>query len=362
MFRCLSFAWPILKAIVLLAAALTLAGCGPSGTARISYIQGGEYAHLFENTDEPLRIAVLPIKVISNIGDVDASFWAAHIRNDIDEQLKRAARKSRGKLVLVAPPEDADEILEHADRQAAGLVETDTPGQRSALVGRDLFIVGQLRFSVEVIEVAQQRYVRSGSSGYMQTFHVPVRTTSAECTLRGVSRRGTSVVTFNSHVTPVRTALVGVPAAQADDLRRAAAQVGPQFVCLFFAEQTEEFVPLQSSSAEPCEQAVSILGDPARDDPASLEEAVSLLKAAIQEDPRDHRAYFALGVALEKLDRLEEARTAYMGAIQIKGRSALLYAQAVARLKRRLENRELIAPATSQPAVSAGGAGASGQQ
>lgn len=343
----------IVTLIVLLAPAVT--GCGLSGMARISYIDGGQYSYLFENAEEPLRIAVLPIRAISNIGDADASFWAARIRNDIDEQLKRAARKAGGKVVLVAPPEDADQILEEADRQAAGIVETDRSGGRSALVGRDLFIAGQLRITVEVIQVAQQVWVPSGSSGYMQTVHVPVRTTSADCSLRGVSRRGTTVVTFTSQVVPIRTVGRGVPPPLADDIRRAVTQVSPQFVRLFFAERVDEFVRLKSSSSEPCKQAVSVLVNPARDDPASLEEAISSLRVAIQEDPEDHRAYFALGVALEKLDRLDEAVSAYKAALQINGKDPSdskypqPYSRAIARVNRRIENQELAAPTSGPP-------------
>ncbi len=342
------------------AGCIVLTGCGVSGTTTISYTAGGQYSYLFENTDQPLRVAVLSLQMSGNVGERDGAYWADLVRTQIEDELKTAARKQGRKLVLVSPPQDADDIFEQEDRRRAGIVEPREPARSGQLTDRDVFVKGRLRISAENGWDWKWKYAPPTSA---QRVLVPARDTSVNCALRVATDRGTTVTPFTSGLRPLRTAANpgGSLPSLDEDIALALKQVAPLFVRLFFVREIEEYVRVESSSSEECKQAVSILVNPARDDQAGVKEALSLLELAIRKHPDDHRAYFARGVALEKMGHLEEARDVYSKASQARGKeydpsnpkhrqkmSKDPYYTAVARIEQRIADRELLRPGLGQ--------------
>jgi tetratricopeptide (TPR) repeat protein len=102
-------------------------------------------------------------------------------------------------------------------------------------------------------------------------------------------------------------------------------RVAREFMAKLVPCEAEYEVAVESSSTEACADGVSLL----RVDDYSG--AVDKFKTAVSEDPEDHRAWFAMGVAYDAMGNRDQAYDNYMKAYRIKDEPQ--YAEA----KRRIE-------------------------
>lgn len=98
------------------------------------------------------------------------------------------------------------------------------------------------------------------------------------------------------------------------------------------AGETEEYI-VKASANERCQTGVRAFRN------EDWKEAIRALKAASAEDPSDHRALFALGVAYEMTGDLDSALEHYQRANLLPRRAEPMYAQSVRRVKEKLAAR-----------------------
>jgi len=388
--------------LIACAACLVACGCGGGGverTVEIKYDLMPDHPDILDTSPEaPLRICVSAVDIKSDvewndptvgypqvwtyqysigmespqsssvqIGLVSAAqkernsqVWETMCRSGISDALAEGAEKA-GQYVTMVDRDNMKEIIREKDLMQGGVVETDERLERVKQLGVDLFVFGQVNILTRYNISRKKSFLRST----MQV--VPIAGKLVDDSPKRQIQRS---ITFSGHFRAVdaRTGkewLLHHFSEQKDETKKPVAFIGtdqdvsdlePEEAVIkrYLEGEVDGFaghmvpvscktnVLVESSSNENCIQGVSVL-------PLDPQRALDFLRAAIDENPGDHHAYFASGVALEQLGRLEEAHKQYRQAACMtnatlkdeKGRDNdgedLIYAMAVKRTEIRID-------------------------
>jgi|GEM_PF-2982428 len=316
---------------------------------------------------EPCQVGSLQIGVVSSTDkERHAKTWENLCRSLIGGKIPAGALAD-GKYVVMVSREDMSDIINEEDLRNAGIVaqEASTFGVKQLPV--DLMIFGD-------INVLTHYEVTWKTDKFAKiAVHTPYVGGFFGDAAHRPKKRIQRTVTFagNFRAIDARTGKVWLSHDFSDQefedkkpmplfgssKSRMDLESEDQIVKRFLEAELDKFVgrmvsvPLEStvwvksSKAEHCCEGVKQL-------PFDAALALEYFRAALAEDPEDHRASFAAGVALEKLGRLTEAREKYRRAQRLIGASVknkkghktkgkqMQYAAAVERIENRLERGE----------------------
>lgn len=342
-----------------------LSGSGRTNV-RISYPEGGQAADLLSLGEA--RIALAKLEVSGDLGVRRSDHWEDRLRSRVASGLDRGAQRAGNDVVILASEAELKKLQEQEDRRIA----EGTANAAIPLLSSNVLLTGRLAISVR--ETMEQRtfpqirpwaYLTGGQMVREQTSFYPVRRVTADCLVRITNLEGHTIVSWQSTL-PARIS-VGSGASEIipigssqdlpaldEDIREAVDLAADQFVRVFFRETLHEDVLIEASWSEVSRQALQALDRwMISEDPAELDEAVTLYRSAVRESSGDHRSYFGLGVALELQGKLDEAEKAYRYAtlkrnkkydeLKVKDRMAMdtdPYLRANKRIRQRLEHEE----------------------
>ncbi len=316
-----------------------LAGCGSKETCNLTV------TYVLEPTQKLpeglASVAVLDAGVESKAGDsedTDRSIKWATIAADMMEQMIQdsAARFNTG--LLVAKRRDTTKVLTERDMQMAGLVDGGAAAQAARLLNVQGIIASKLNIRVEVKEgrgrtmsgmsvAAWGGRYWGGGSGSVSTEEVSEisRNLTVQCSF-GLMDATTGEAIFQYSPKPFRKhdkespgPIFGSSKGE-EDLDSVDGIIGElveqgtrEFVSMFIPCEVDYAFSLESSNSKLSAQGIRYLR---MDD---YEAAADAFRAALAENPDDHRSAVALGVTCELMKDWDGALKAYRQAAGMRG-------------------------------------------
>ena len=332
------FAWVMMAAAGI---ALIASGCASkeSYSAHISYV--------LEPT-KPLPEGLNAVAIIDagvEASDAEgkdearAKKWATIAANMMEQMIQDSA----GKLnvnIKVAKRQDTAKIMAEKNMKVAGLVEGGVAAQTAKLLDVQGLITSKLNIRVEVLE-GKQRTVSAasvaawaghhwgGGAGSVDTEEVSKisRNLTVQCSFTLMDLAGQALVQFSPP--PFRKydkkspgPVFGSSKTEADldsvdgIIGELVEQGTREFVSTIVPTQVDYAYELESSGGKGAKASAQGIRSLRSED---FEGAVQAFKAAIAEDPEDHKSAFALGVTYELSKNWEGALKAYRQALGMPG-------------------------------------------
>ncbi len=316
---------------------LTLAGCGGSERAVVMI----EYT-LDPEKGLPQGLETVAIRP-AELGPATDAKWS-DITADMLTQLIEQSRDQFGTDIRVADRVESKKVFEEADLSAAGLTEGGSPAE-AKLLGIQAFVVSKINIKEEVNK-GKETVISGvdlgvlagrdwgGGGGGIDTREVDKvqKNVTAQALFKLVDAQTGEVwavhedtVTSTEETKPSFLFGSGEGEAGLTPTDRIAGalieRVAREFVAKLMPCRFEHEIRVKSSGNENCQQGVKLL----RAD--MYGEALDSLKAAIAEDPEDHRALFAAGVACEKMGDYDKALEYYRRAVAEKAEEQYIEAK-----------------------------------
>ncbi|GMU20407.1 MAG: hypothetical protein AMXMBFR13_05040 [Phycisphaerae bacterium] len=386
----------ICPSYLLLLPALAAAGCGPGSIERevvIEYVSQPEKAELLQTDPQnPIRICVSKVDVASRVESNDermgvqtwtfkyawgldqapmntvamslvstddqqkyAKQWENLVRARLGAKLKDGA-EAQGRFVTMVDRDALGVLVNEKDLKNSGIVEEDKDTAQVRQLGVDMFVFGDvevgthydityksdmgakifnwLPYMPNIADESPKQHIRR-----TMTFAGNLRAVDAKSGEVSVCQAFSAQEFQDKKPWP----LVGTSRTRADLIPEDAVVKNflekevDRFVGRLVPVHFRETVLVESSSSESCRRGVELLS-------SDGEEALASLTAALAENPSDHEAAFAAGVALERLNRLSEASAKYQLAKDLSGAEEKdvkghkgRYVAAVKRVSERLE-------------------------
>ncbi len=268
--------------------------------------------------------------VSSSDGEKDARVWESYCRSAIAAKLQTGA-EAAGVPIDMVDRDALPVIVCEEDLRSSGIVDDPTGAMKP--LGVDLLLFG----TVDVVSHYEVTYKRDVGAVILN--HAPYvpsvfddgpkrhvrRTITVAGNFRAVdARTGKQVLLQNfasqKHEDKKPIPVVGTDCTRADLMpeerfvRESLEVEVARFVGRFVPASLPVKVLVQSSDHPDCIKGVELLDE----DPAG---ALRRFESALAKDPRDDRAAFGAGVALERIGRLDEAKRRYELAGSISGLS-----------------------------------------
>jgi len=263
--------------------------------------------------------------------------WSELAANYIQELVQQSNDRF-GTTLRLADRKHTTSVLREADLAAAGLAASDRPGEIAQLLGVQGLIMAEINVRTELHHGKKTTLDPTGifrGGTYIRTREVD--TTSRHITVQTDFKlvdaaTGQNWVTHSpppyhrtdkGSVSPVfGSAKTEASMTPRDEIIGEAVEVGARdFVSKLVPCAVTYRVELESSVHEGCQRGVGCLR---ADMP---EEALKHLRLALADDPNDHRAAFAAGVACEMSRRYQEALDYYRQACLLDNREEYLEAK-----------------------------------
>lgn len=286
--------------------------------------------------------------------DADRAKKWSRMAADMMEDMIIKANKQHNTGLTIAKRRETKEIMRESDLQSAGLTQTEGTGEPAKLADVQGLIKSSLNIRNEVKKgtsrtmsamsvAAWAGYHWGGGSGSMDTEQVEnvSRNLTVQCSFSMYDKAGNPLFQYSPK--PFRKHDREKPGFFMDgsrteaDLDPADGIIGDlvdqgvrEFVGMFIPCPVEYKYAVESSNNKS-----SALG--VRNLRAGLEEqAIEALKTAVADDPDDHRSWFCLGLAYEKVGQYDKALEAYRRAAVAPGleeQETLKYTAAIERLE-----------------------------
>ncbi|HSW44448.1 MAG TPA: hypothetical protein VLM89_02645 [Phycisphaerae bacterium] len=318
-------------AIFLVVTAAWVGGCGKSETYNVTI------SYVLEPTQKLpeglTTLAILDAGVETKEGDTedkDRSVKWATIAADMMEKMIQDSALKFGSGLTVAKRRDTTKVMAEKDMKMAGLVDGGAAAQAAKLLEVQGIIASKLNIRVEVKE-GKSRTVSAasiaawggrhwgGGSGSVDTEEVSniSRNMTVQCSF-SLMDATTGEAIFQFSPKPFRKfdnqkpgPVFGSSKTEADldsvdgIIGELVEQGTREFVSMFVPCEVEYAYQLESGKSEESARGVRLL----RSD--DLEGAMQSFKAALAEDPEDHRSAFAMGVASEFMKNWDDALKYY---------------------------------------------------
>ncbi len=321
-----------------LALLATLAGCSGSEEAMVT----------IRYTLEPEKglpagldaVAIAP----AELGPATDAKWS-DITADMLQQKVEEARQEYGVQLRVADRQETRKVFEEEDLAAAGLLQNSDLQNPAKLLNVQAFLVSKVNIKEDVRRGSQTVIsgfdFRGRYGGGVDTREVEKvkKTVTAQAVFKLVDAKtgetwmlheDSETSTEESDASPIFGSGEGeAELTMTDEIaRRLIERVATEFLSKLVPVEVERTYEVESSHNEACARGVALLR-------ADLYgEALEQLKIAMAEDPEDHKAMFAAGVACERMGDYEQALTYYKRALVEKVRDE--YLDAKSRLERDL--------------------------
>ncbi len=272
--------------------------------------------------------------------------WGDVIVSSIAEKMQYYARKYDIPLKIIER-EAVATIMKEKDLADAGLAEENKALQLGKLSKAQAICFGKVVIDIQTVSgKAKTVSFKKTSSGLVPKTEYKKRikrTITVAATVKLVATAtDKSILTFNKRYSNTidlkPSALLGSDASAADlspeddVIMTLITRIVDDFVAQLMPHEVHRRIPLAKVKSKSAKSAVKLarVGD--------YDEAISLLKDAIELKPQDHGAVYNLGVMYEVKNQLEKALKYYKRAYSIKDKD--LYLTAILRVKRLLKKRE----------------------
>lgn len=312
----------VIAACLLSSVVLGAVGCGSSEKATV----------LVQYTLNPAKglppgmntVAILDAQV----NEVTDRKWSELAANGIQDMVQEANEKY-GTNLRVADRKHTASVMQESDMAAAGLTASKNPGKVAQVLNVQGLIMAEINVKVEKHEgkgrtIDAMSLFGGGGHGYghgggsvrttevdKESRHITVQTdfklVDAATSENWVTHTSTYSQTDKTKVSPFfGSAKTEEAMTPRDEIIGAAVENGArQFLSKLVPCSVWYEVEVKSSDNENCAKGVALLrGDMA-------EEALEQFKSALAENPDDHQAAFAAGVACEKTGKYAEALDYY---------------------------------------------------
>jgi hypothetical protein len=304
----------------------TLVGCGSKERAVVTI----EYTL---NASKGLPPGLESVDIApAELGPATDEKWS-DITADLLQALIEQSKDAYGVHLRVAAREQTKQVMQEADLNAAGLTEAVASGAPPKLMGIQAIITSKVNILEEVAHgkktsmssmdaFASAWSFGGGGGGGMDTREVDKvkKNVEAQATFQLVDvKTGEVWVMYGDkesateETNPSFFFGSGEGEAGLTPTDRIAGtlveRVAREFLSMLMPCQVTMEVEVESSGNKACARGVALM----RAD--EYAEALSSLKAAMAEDPEDHRACFAAGVACEAMGRYEDAMSYYKKAV-----------------------------------------------
>ena len=288
------------------------------------------------------QVAIAP----AELGPATDAKWS-DITSDLLSGLVEQSREQYGTALRVADRMESKKVFDEADLEAAGLI-SGAGGAPAQLLGVQAFIVSKINIKSvqkETKKTVIDKFAGAGGYGFggggaTTAERVKInQTITAQAKFQLVdAKTGESwtlhedSVQANEETDPGFFMGIGGESdlSTEDEIAGALVErVAREFLAKLIPCEVAREIAVKSSCNEACAKGVALM----RADMCG--EALTYLEAAIQEDPEDHRAKFAAGVACETLGAYEEALKYYKRACVDEGEVA--YIKAKKRLDKDIE-------------------------
>lgn len=319
-------------------AGIIVTGCTSSGVVRVEAHQPTREIGLIRNASptSPIRIAVLMPEVAGNLTADQGQFWAERLRTEIERDMRAEARRTKANIEIVSPPEDYAKILDRNDREMAGVVDGNG-APRTKIMNWDICVKGSINLVVDEGMVAREAWKPEfrglsipsaiGGAANKDNVYCPTRKVAADATLQMICANGRRISFAPEEIEVVERE--GNPGsgifnraeslpARNEDIQVALSRVSHAYVAVFFPNQSEERINVESGPTQESRDAVNALM--AARDPEGRARAIDMLKNASDLNPRCHRTQFALAIAYEANHQYDQALSCCKSAIDLRGK------------------------------------------
>jgi tetratricopeptide (TPR) repeat protein len=334
-----------------------LAGCHGAGketaTITLSYVLAPQQ-ELPEGLD---AVAVLDsgAEPTGAAEEARAQKWSTIAADLIEHQIQQASTRLDSDLA-VAKRRDTSKILAEQDLKAAGLVDTDTAVQAGKLLDVQGLIASKLTIHEEV-KTGRAKTIDAGSlvaalsgKGSVQTKEVEEvsRNLTVQCSFSLMDAvTGEAIVQYatppySKHDEATASPFLGVDRSERDldpvddIIGELVTRATREFIGMFLPTRVSYTYEVESARTDNSADGVAALRA------ENYERAMDSLKAAVAEDPEDHRSLFALGVTCESMGDYDAALAYYQQASSIRGVDDEEMARYVAARKRLAEHKDRI--------------------
>ncbi len=269
----------------------------------------------------------------AELGPATDAKWS-DMTADLLQALIEQSKEKYGIPLRVAARAETKKVMQEADLNAAGLTQAVASGAPPKLMGIQAVITSKVNIKEEVAHgkktsmssmggFAHAWRYGGGGGGHMNTREVDKvkKNVEAQATFQLVDIKTGETwalhgdrLTSTEETDPSFFFGSGEGEAGLTPTDRIAGtlieRVAREFIAMLMPCQVTTEIEVESSRAKACAQGVAHL----RAD--EYPEALSCLKAAIAEDPENHNALFAAGVACEAMGQYDEALSYYKKAVR----------------------------------------------